>query len=179
MIVSSNQDEDSKPEVDPAELSNQELHDQLAALQQREIELKKNCDDLLDALRRCKADLANARKDHARELIDTTRRASVSVIKNLIPVLGNFNIAASAITDKECRDGVVMIYKSLLDSLGVEVIRPSAGDKFNSSEHQAVAEVESESAVGTIAELLTEGYKFGGAVLNAAQVSISTRTDKQ
>lgn len=130
-------------------------------------------DRLMSAARLCKADLANAIKDHKREMADALKRQPITLASKLVPTLNMFDVTLASIEDGSVKDGVAMVQKSLVDALGLSIVCPKPGDKFDSDEHMAVAQVESDYTAGTVAEVLGRGYKLDGRVLHPASVSVA------
>lgn len=115
--------------------------------------------------RRTKATRAEAFEDGAREFI-----------KNLLPVVDNFERAlAQESADEALMTGVKLVYKQLTDTLekrGVTVI-DRLGEKFDPALENAVMQgTAEEGEPGTVCAVLQKGYKMGDAVLRHAMVKV-------
>jgi molecular chaperone GrpE len=101
----------------------------------------------------------------------------------LIAVLDSFDLGIAAMEKQGgVEKGVYMIRTQLEDALrrrGLERIAVSAGEPFNPSVAEAVAESESERAPGCIVEEIERGYTLHGKVLRPARVKISKGQIKQ
>ncbi|MDD5448886.1 MAG: nucleotide exchange factor GrpE, partial [Actinomycetota bacterium] len=116
------------------------------ALSEREEELKRENEKLMDAFLRLKADFENYRKRMIREQTRIVETAEAGLVKKLLPVLDNLERAMLNADDKRKNtdsallDGVKMIYGQFLDVLekeGLEIINPQ-GEPFDPEEHEAM-----------------------------------------
>jgi len=130
--------------------------------------------------KRLQADFENLNKRSERERRDYTERATMTLVSRLLPVLDNFERAlaiSSEPTDGEpMRDGVVLIFKQLLEELrreGLEVIE-AVGQSFDPEIHEAV---ETDTTSGKASNIVTEeflrGYRLKGDLLRPALVKVS------
>jgi molecular chaperone GrpE len=140
--------------------------------------LESELDELRDIHLRKLAEFDNFRKRTEREREDFRRLASEDLIRELLPVLDNFERALQHGTDADFgafRDGVVMIARQLWDTLerqGVQAIDP-LGKPFSPEVHEAVHQVEdSDLEPGTVAMVLAKGYLLNGRLLRPAMVGV-------
>ena len=154
--------------VAAAETSEQQ---DLAALQ-REVET------LRDRVLRTQAELVNFRRRTARDREDQAVQARADVLRELLPIVDDFDRAVSADADNPdaYRQGVDMILRSLHDLLtrfGVERIEP-LGERFDPHLHEAVEQVvDAEVEGGRIVAVYQPGYRLGDRLLRAARVVVS------
>src|SRR5215475_10017632 len=98
---------------------------------------------------RIQADFENARRRAERDRSDFVQFAAMDVVRNLLPVLDDFERARRVeTTDKEFAKGVELIYQRFLDSLkkmGLEPIE-TEGKQFDPNHHEAVQRVQTEEA---------------------------------
>ena len=124
------------------------------------------------------AEFDNFRKRVEREREDVRINAAADVIRELVPVMDNFDRAlAHADADPGAlRQGVEMIARQLWDALtrqGLEVIDPT-GAVFDPEVHEAVQRVEdSEHEPGTVVHVLGKGYVFRGRLVRPAMVAVA------
>ena len=140
-------------------------------------------DELREKWLRALADLDNLRKRSRREIQDARRFAQVEVLRPLLDIADNFDRAVASlgpetdVTADAVREGVALIHQSfrgLLRERGVEPIE-ALGREFDPNEHEAVAQMASESqAAGVVVEVVQQGYRFGDLVLRPARVVIAS-----
>jgi molecular chaperone GrpE len=144
----------------------------------RGTELEREVSQLREQLLRQKADMANFRRRTERDRADVRASAGGAVIRELLPVIDDFERAVGAATDNFAgyREGVELILKSLHDSLtrlGVSRIDP-AGEPFDPHLHEAVEQrFTSEVEAGTVVEVYGPGYQLGERLLRPASVAVA------
>jgi len=153
-----------------------------------EIEIERlegELDELRDIHLRKLAEFDNFRKRTERERVEIRRRAIEELVRELLPVLDNFERALehrSESTSAAFHEGVEMIAKQFWDTLerqGVEVVDP-IGEKFSPEFHEAVHRVEDSSLEpGTIASVLTKGYVCNGRLVRPAMVGVVADVSEQ
>jgi len=146
-----------------------------------EIEIERlegEIDELRDIHLRKLAEFDNFRKRTERERVETTLRANEEFVRELLPVLDNFDRALEHSSDADAgafREGVMMIAKQLWDTLerrGVRVIDP-IGQPFSPEFHEAVHRIEDDSLEpGTVALVLNKGYLYNGRLVRPAMVGV-------
>jgi molecular chaperone GrpE len=146
----------------------------------REVErLRAELDQLRDHYLRKLAEFDNFRKRTERERDEFQRTAGEKVVRELVPVLDNFEraLAHAAESDSESfRPGVDMIARQMwevLERQGLEVVDPT-GKPFEPEFHEAVQRVEDpDHDPGTVVWVLAKGYLFGGRLLRPAMVGVA------
>ena len=125
-------------------------------------------------------EFANFKRRVERERIETYQHASVDVIKQLLPIVDDFERAMANIPE-ELRDnpwvsGVSLIgrkFERLLEQFSVNAIDPT-GQPFNAEQHEAVVMDESETVEsGHVIETLQRGYMVGDRVIRPALVRVA------
>src|SRR5687767_1002710 len=117
-------------------------------------ELKKQLDEQQDKMLRALAEADNVRRRLEKSAEDRVRYANESLIRDLIPVIDNFDRALAAVlrgNDANVASlvqGVELIQRELLRVLErAGVVRYSAmGERFDPTRHEAVSRIVSESA---------------------------------
>ena len=140
--------------------------------------LESELDELRDIHLRKLAEFDNFRKRTERERVEIKRHANEDLVRELLPVLDNFERALEHGSETDSgafHEGVEMIAKQLWDTLerqGVEIVDPM-GQKFSPEFHEAVHRVEDDSLdPGTIASVLAKGYLFNGRLVRPAMVGV-------
>jgi len=155
------------------------LEGQLAAVTAERDQLAAEKADLHDRLLRARAEFDNARRRTERERSDYLQFAAMDLVKDLLPVLDDFERALKVETaDCNYAKGVELIYQRLsetLKKLGLERLE-TEGKQFDPNVHQAVErvptdEVEDQTVLGEF----QRGYNFKGKLLRPAMVRVAVR----
>ncbi len=147
--------------------------------------LESELDELRDIHLRKLAEFDNFRKRTDRERVEIKRHANEEMLRDLLPVLDNFERALEHSTEAGTgafREGVEMIAKQLWDTLerqGIQAVDP-IGEPFSPEYHEAVHRVEdSDLEPGTIASVLAKGYTCNGRLIRPAMVGVVADMPKQ
>lgn len=139
--------------------------------------LKAERDDLKELLLRRQAEFDNFRKRSEREKSDFAQFAGMEIVKELLPVLDDFERALKVESgNAEYTRGVVMIYNRLSDSLKKQGLEPieTEGKMFDPHQHQAVERVETHDAEDNmVLGEFQRGYFFKGKLLRPAMVRVA------
>lgn len=134
--------------------------------------------DLTAALQRERADATNIRRQHTEQMAALSATAKASVIRNLLPVIDNFERALKHVpADIKGHDyvkgiqGIVKQFEKTLADLGVERIK-TVGEPFDPHLHEAVSMEEGDGDQEIVSEELQPGYKLGDDVLRHAMVRV-------
>ncbi|HEY2995542.1 MAG TPA: nucleotide exchange factor GrpE [Methylomirabilota bacterium] len=148
-------------------------------------ELKRQLEDRQDRLLRALAETENVRRRAQRDREDYVRYANESLLRDLIPVLDNFDRALAAARaagqSGTVLSGIELIQRELqrvLEKAGVT--RYSAvGERFDPTRHEAIARVVSaEAAPDTVVHETAAGYLLNGRVLRPALVAVAAAPDE-
>jgi molecular chaperone GrpE len=147
--------------------------------------LKRQLEDKQDRLLRALAETENVRRRAQRDREDYVRYANESLLRDLIPVLDNFDRALAAARaageSGTVVSGIELIQRELqrvLEKAGVT--RYSAvGERFDPTRHEAIARVVSaEATPGTVLHETAPGYSLHGRILRPALVGVATAPDE-
>ena len=148
-------------------------------------ELKRQLDDRHDRLLRALAETENVRRRAQRERDDYTKYANETLLRDLIPVLDNFEraLAAARASGESTTvvSGVELIQRELLRVLERSgLTRYSAvGERFDPTRHEAIARVVSaERPPDTVVHETAAGYLLNGRVLRPAMVAVAAAPDE-
>ena len=134
-------------------------------------------EDFRDRYVRTLADFENFRKRSEREKNDFRRYALGDVIRDLLPVLDNFDRALDhAEEGDEFHKGVSLIYKQLFDVLQRHGLKPitESGVHFDPNIHEAVIREEDPSVPShTVVAVLQKGYFLHDRLLRPAMVKVA------
>jgi len=162
-----------------ANLPAETLEGQLAAIAAERDQLAAEKADSADRLLRARAEFDNARRRAERERSEFLQFAAMDLVKDVLPVLDDFERALKVETaDRNYAKGVELIYQRLsetLKKLGLEPIE-AAGRMFDPNLHQAVERVETDEAEDhTVIGEFQKGYNFKGKLLRPAMVRVAVR----
>lgn len=160
----------------------EQLREELATAQAQ-------AEEHLDRLQRTAAEFQNARKRQERQLTESIDRANADLIRRLLPVLDDLDLAfqnapADVVVEGEAEAqtaeqawvaGFRQIRKKLLDLLQEQGVTPIDTDgEFDPSRHEAVlSEPSDEVESGHIVGVLRGGYEYKGQVLRPAMVRVA------
>jgi molecular chaperone GrpE len=149
-------------------------------LQGQIAELHLQVSDLTEALQRERADASNIRRRHDEQLAGLKSMTKASIIRDLLPVIDNFERATKHVPkDLEDTDfvkgvqGIVKQFEKTLQDIGVERIK-TKGEEFDPKIHEAVAMEEGDGKKEVVSEELQAGYKLGDDVIRHAMVKVKT-----
>jgi len=133
--------------------------------------------EMRDRYMRTLADFENYRKRADREKQDFFKYALAGTIKDLLPVLDNFDRALEhAEEGDDFHKGVSLIYKQLFDVLQRHGVKPNdqAGVPFDPNIHEAVVTEENPNVpANTVTAVLQKGYSLHDRLLRPAMVKVS------
>jgi len=152
---------------------------QLAQLTEERDRLAKEKEDLQGRLLYARAEFDNARRRAERERSEYLQFASMDLVKDLLPVLDDFERALKVETaDRNYAKGVELIYQRLYDTLnkiGLEPIE-TEGRQFDPNVHQAIERVQTDDAEDqSIVGEFQRGYNFKGKLLRPAMVRVAVK----
>ena len=135
--------------------------------------------ELNDKYLRLYSEFDNYRKRTAKEKIDLLATASEGVIKDVLPVLDDFERALQNMEkngNEADMQGVTLIFnklKNTLKSKGLEEIE-AKGTEFNTDEHEALTMIPApeEDKKGKVLDVIQKGYKLNGKVIRFARVVV-------
>ncbi len=135
--------------------------------------------ELNETYLRLYSEFDNYRKRTAKEKLELSATASAAVMKDLLPVLDDFERALQNMEkngNETDIQGVTLIYnklKSTLQKKGLEEIVAIDCD-FNTDEHEALTMVPApdESKKGKVIDVIQKGYKLNGTVIRFARVVV-------
>jgi len=126
------------------------------------------------------AEFENFRKRTNKERLDIITNANAELLKDLIPVIDDFERAIANNKDSEdvvaIKEGFSLIYnkyKGILESKGLEPME-SEGKVFDSEIHEAVANLptDDKKLKGKVIEAIEKGYLLNEQVLRYAKVVV-------
>ena len=140
--------------------------------------LKQQIEELTAALQRERADAVNLRRHHEEQTASLRTVVKASVIRELLPVIDNFERALKHVpSDLEGSEyvkgvqGVVRQFGKTLEDMGVQRIA-TVGALFDPRLHEAVSMEEGDGDQEVVSEELQAGYRLGDEVIRHAMVRV-------
>jgi molecular chaperone GrpE len=135
--------------------------------------------ELKEKYLRLYSDFENFRKRTAKERIDLIKTASEDVLKDLIPVVDDFERSLKASENEtdalKIKEGNQLIYYKLiriLDSKGLKSMDDLIGKPFNADTQEAITQIPAptEGMKGAVIDVVEKGYLLGEKVVRFAKV---------
>ena len=169
--VTNLQDNQSEKAEETAAQDN--VADDLAALQQKYEELN-------DTHLRLRAEFDNYRQRTMREKADLIKMGGEGALKNLLPVIDDFERALQNIPTTEevkaLREGVELIYTKFINYLGQQGVKAieAVGKPFDTEEFEAIATIPAPQPdlKGKVIDCVQTGYVLYDKVLRHARVVV-------
>jgi molecular chaperone GrpE len=119
--------------------------------------------------KRNQQEIANAREYAARDFA-----FSMLVVKDTLEMV----LKDDKSTTEQIKMGVDMTLKNLVTAFERAKVKEvkAEGAKFDPNVHQAMSQIESEQAPGTVLQVFQKGYTIGERVLRPAMVAVATAT---
>lgn len=153
--------------------------DPVASMTAERDRLAKEKAELEDRVLRSRAEFDNARRRFERERSDFLQFAAMDMVKDLLPVIDDFERALKVETaDRNYAKGVELIYQRMSDNLKKAGLEPidTEGRMFDPNVHQAVERVHTDEAEDqTILNEFQRGYNFKGKLLRPAMVRVAVK----
>jgi molecular chaperone GrpE len=180
-------DDNQERKVEPAgtgqSLESEEIRDLNSKLEVKTAEAEENYDRLL----RVSAEFENYKKRTAREMADFKKFANQSLLRELLPIIDNLELAIKAAAEapdgkNACLlDGVELTRKEILkvfENFHVEPI-DALGKPFDPNFHEAVMREESdEHPENTVVNELQKGYLVHDRLLRPSMVVVAMPKNK-
>src|SRR6185369_539167 len=129
-------------------------------------------------LQRLQAEFDNYRKRVLREQTNAVEMASEPVMRRLLEVLDDFELALLHAGEDVDRDrllkGVELVYAKLIDALRAEGLEriEAEGQPFDPAKHEALMQTGEGDGEPHVAEVFRPGYSLRGRVLRPAGVRV-------
>ena len=141
---------------------------------------------LNDKYLRLAAEFENFKRRAQRDQHDAIRFANEKLLKDLLPIIDNLERAIQCGSEQNTSDGLLegveLTQKQFLETLAKLEVKQisSVGEVFDPTRHQAVAQVESETAEpNTVVEEFQKGYFLHERILRPAMVTVAKEKTTQ
>ena len=134
--------------------------------------------ELREHLQRLQAEFDNYRKRVLREQTAAVEMASEPVMRRLLEVLDDFELAlmhaADDVDPERLLKGVELVYAKLADALSAEGLQriPAEGARFDPEMHEALMQTGDGEGEPHVAEVFRQGYTLRGRVVRPAGVRV-------
>ena len=169
---------DNTEPVESTEESTEEINEEpIDELEQLKLQLEESKKEYMFLM----AEFDNFRKRTIKEKADIIRNATEKAMKDLLPVVDDFErglVAMAETTDAEAvKEGMELIYNKFikyLDQNGVKAI-DSTGADFDTELHEAIAMIPSpdESQKGKVIDTVMKGYTINDKVIRHSKVAVA------
>ena len=149
--------------------------------EQKELEeLKKKYDELNDSHLRLMAEFDNYRKRTMREKADLIKTGGEGALKNLLPIIDDFERALQNVRAAEdveaVKEGVDLIFGKFMGYLSQQGVKPieAIGKPFNTEEFEAIATIPAPEPdmKGKVLDCVQTGYTLFDKVIRHAKVVV-------
>lgn len=141
-------------------------------------QLEDQLEELTQALQRERADAVNLRRRHEEELANLRAHLKANVVRELLPVIDNFERALKHVPKELASNdyvkgvqNIVKQFEKTLQDMGVKRIK-TVGEPFDPRFHEAVSLEEGEGTREVVSEELQPGYSLGDDVIRHAMVRV-------
>lgn len=145
-------------------------------------ELKKIQDELAEAkdkYLRLYSEFENFRRRTSKEKLEMVHSANEQLIKELLPVVDDFERAEKSIADSTRKEfeGFLLIQsklKKILDQFGVKALQIAQGSEFNPDTQEAITQIPApeEKLKGKVVDVVEKGYQLNEKVIRYAKVVV-------
>ncbi|MDR0789969.1 MAG: nucleotide exchange factor GrpE [Bacteroidales bacterium] len=148
----------------------------------KEPTLEERYTEMSDKYLRLYSDFENFRKRTNKERLDLIQSASESVIKDLLPVVDDYERALNDIDKREdvpaeTKEGLLLIYNKIINTLTQRGLKPIAavGEKFDENLHEAITQfpAQEEKQKGIVIDEIAKGYYLYDKVIRYSKVVVA------
>lgn len=177
-----NEEQTTSQEQEEVSETNQKLsaeHTTDDGLPSLEEKLEKEIIDLKDKYLRLYSEFDNFRRRTAKERLDLITTASEDLIKEILPIIDDFERAFKA-SEKESdvvkvREGNQLVFQKLVKTLenkGVRAMEDLIGNSFDPDKQEAITQIPApnEEMKGKVIDVVEKGYTMGEKVIRYAKV---------
>lgn len=177
----SNQDNIEK-ETEINEQDSQSIEKDLESESTEKVEdLGQKLIEMNDKYLRLYSDFENYRKRTSKEKLDMIKYASEDTIKDLLPIIDDYERAMEDIDNQDISDttkeGLRLIYSKLMNTLTQKGVKPinAKGELFDENIHEAVTQIPAQcnEDKGRVIDEITKGYFMFDKVIRFSKVVVA------
>lgn len=144
------------------------------------IELEASLAEAKDKYLRLFAEFENFKKRNTKERLDLLRTAGSETVRDLLPVLDDFDRAKLSADDESSpesfSEGVTLVYQKLHNILNSKGLKPmeTNGEVFDPELHEAITEIPAatDDMKGKIIDTVETGYYFNEKIIRFPKVVV-------
>lgn len=177
----SNQDNIEK-ETEINEQDSQNIEKDLESESTEKVEdLGQKLIEMNDKYLRLYSDFENYRKRTSKEKLDMIKYASEDTIKDLLPIIDDYERAMEDIDNQDISDttkeGLRLIYSKLMNTLTQKGVKPinAKGELFDENIHEAITQIpaQCDEDKGRVIDEITKGYFMFDKVIRFSKVVVA------
>jgi len=177
----SNQDKIEK-ETEINEQDSQSIEKDLESESTEKVEdLGQKLIEMNDKYLRLYSDFENYRKRTSKEKLDMIKFASEDTIKDLLPIIDDYERAMEDIDNQDISDttkeGLRLIYSKLMNTLTQKGVKPinAKGELFDENIHEAITQIPAQcnEDKGRVIDEITKGYFMFDKVIRFSKVVVA------
>ena len=177
----SNQDNIEK-ETEINEQDSQSIEKDLESESTEKVEdLGQKLIEMNDKYLRLYSDFENYRKRTSKEKLDIIKFASEDTIKDLLPIIDDYERAMEDIDNQDISDttkeGLRLIYSKLMNTLTQKGVKPinAKGELFDENIHEAITQIpaQCDEDKGRVIDEITKGYFMFDKVIRFSKVVVA------
>lgn len=177
----SNQDKIEK-ETEINEQDSQNIEKDLESESTEKVEdLGQKLIEMNDKYLRLYSDFENYRKRTSKEKLDMIKFASEDTIKDLLPIIDDFERAIEDIENQDVpettKEGFRLIYSKLMNTLTQKGVKPinAKGELFDENIHEAITQIpaQCDEDKGRVIDEITKGYFMFDKVIRFSKVVVA------
>jgi len=165
---------------DEADISDENTaleNNEASGAEDSEEKIRQELGEVKDKYIRLFAEFDNYKRRNAKERLELINRAGQEVIRELLPVMDDFERFFKAFPlESENKDGIQLIYHKLrrtLEQKGLQQMK-SIGEEFDADKHEAITEIPAPNPdqKGKVIDEVEKGYLLGDKILRYAKVIV-------
>jgi molecular chaperone GrpE len=163
--------QNNEKNTNPENTDIKEMETFIKTLQEKHDALVANYEKFQQQVLYTKADNDNIRRNAAREILESSEKATIKILTQLLPIIDDFERCLEI----EKNEGIDAIYKSMIKFLnanGVTVVTTSI--EFNPECHEGIGNIpviEGKNP-GEIVSVARKGYKYKDTLIRPALVTV-------
>lgn len=177
-----------KEETENLETENKEIEDIDSQIveEQTEIdefeEMARKLEEMNDKFLRLYSEFENYRKRTAKEKMEMIKFASEDAIKDLLPVVDDYERALEDLNNQEnapetVKEGIQLIYNKFLSFLTQKGVKEivAKGEMFDENLHEAISQfpAQDETQKGCVVDVVLKGYTMYDKVIRYSKVVVA------
>jgi molecular chaperone GrpE len=141
--------------------------------------LKLELGEMKDKYIRMYSEFENFRRRTSKEKVELIQNASQNVLRELIPVVDDFERAQSsfetAIDIQPIKEGISLVFDKLNNTMTRQGLKPmdAQGQVFDAELHECITQIDAEESMkGKVVDVIEKGYTLNDKVIRYAKVVV-------